>query len=357
MAMRLLIAAALAAYSMSPARAQPVLTSELPLLSDRTAPPLMTQSLGTACNVIAGSKASLPCNPANAYIESFEDGPSYVLSGRLFVGGEYERFKTVNQLLNGPYDEEFVQSLFAENQIIDTQLAGSLGLRTRYFSAAFTPYHLSYVSVVRNQAYPVVALRAAQERSLRAQVAGPVTPWLQAGLQTRLVERKFVQNEFSMFDAIADGQKVLVPKEQRLVYLEPGVSFFGAGTWAPKASVLLTNMGFADRQHEETKQAPVIDTGVGVAPPLGFGVLEVGLNYRASDMRPNIWDRFGFGAGYRLGLIETTLGWGNEQVNLGLMSSFWSAHVAVLFSSKRYRTDDLRDEYRSSVMTEFSFDF
>ncbi|HEX4924558.1 MAG TPA: hypothetical protein VFV50_10745, partial [Bdellovibrionales bacterium] len=139
MALQLLIAAAFAACFASSAVAQPVLTAELPLHSDRTAPPLMTQSLGQACNVIAGSKASFPCNPANTFIESFDDGPSYIFSGRLFVGGEYERFKTVNQLLNGPYDEEFVHSLFEENQIIDTQLAGSLGLRTRYVSIAFTP--------------------------------------------------------------------------------------------------------------------------------------------------------------------------------------------------------------------------
>ncbi|HEX4924140.1 MAG TPA: hypothetical protein VFV50_08640, partial [Bdellovibrionales bacterium] len=224
-------------------------------------------------------------------------------------------------------------------------------------SIAFTPYHLSYVSVVRNQAYPVVALRAAQERSLRVQAGGPVTPWLQAGLQTRLVDRKFVQNEFSMFEAIADGESVLAPKEQKLVYLEPGLTILGAGTWEPKLSAMISNMGFTDRTFEETKQSPVLDTGVGVAPPIGFGKLELGLNYRASDMRPDLWDRFGLGADYRLGLIEATMGWGREYLNFGLMSSFWSAHVAVLFSSMKYKTADLGEASRSSVMTEFSFDF
>ncbi|MEQ1879071.1 MAG: hypothetical protein ABL958_20695, partial [Bdellovibrionia bacterium] len=204
---------------------------------------------------------------------------------------------------------------------------------------------------------PVVALRAAQERTFRIQGATALSESVQAGLQARFVERQFVQNEFTMFEAIAQGQDVLQRKDQNVLYLEPGLAWFGPGTWKPKATFLLTGLGFANRQFEETKPTPVIDTGAAISPPIGFGALELGLDYRVSDMRANAWERLGFGADYKLALIEVLLGWGADYLNFGLMSSFWSAHVSILFSSNRYRDADLHDQYRNSLMTEFSLDF
>jgi hypothetical protein len=202
-----------------------------------------------------------------------------------------------------------------------------------------------------------VALRAAQERVFRVQAATAFTPQLQGGIQARFVERQFIQNEFTLFEAIAEGQDVLKRRDQNVLYLEPGLVWFFEGTWKPKASLLMSNFGFANHQFEETKAIPVLDAGTSVSPALGFGELELGVNYRISEMKPNMWDRLGFGADYKLGLIEVMMGWGTEYLNFGLMSSFWSAHVAILFASQRYRDADLHDEYRNTIMTEFSFDF
>lgn len=336
---------------------EPVLTAEIPPISDRTNGALLTQGFGSACMVIKGPIGALPCNPALGYTEDFGFEGKYVFSGRLFVGGEYERFKTVNQLLNGPYTEPFLRSLFEENQVIDAQLSGEVSFRSKYFSLGFSPYHLTYFSVVRNQAYPVIALRAAQERVLRAQIANSFTPWFQAGLQARFVERQLVQNEFTLFEAISAGQGVLQRRDQNVLYLEPGIAIFGEGTWKPKGTAMLSNLGFANKELDETKRVPVVDLGYGVSPPIGFGDLELGLDYRVSDMRPNVWDRFGFGADYKLGLIELMTGWGTDYFNFGLMSSFWSAHVSILFASQKYTDADEHDQYRNSIMTEFSFDF
>jgi hypothetical protein len=355
MALRVALTALLIGYSAS--ASEPILTSEIPPISDRTGGSLLTQGFGPACSVVSGPLSSIPCNPALAYAEDLGKGRKYIFSGRLFVGGEYERFKTVDQILNGPYTEPFVRSLFEENQVIDAQLSGEVSLRSKYFSFGFAPYHLTYFSVVRNQAYPVVALRAVQERIFRVQAAAPVNTWLQAGLQARFVERQLVQNEFTMFEAIAEGRDVFERRDQNVVYLEPGIAVFGEGTWKPKGTLLLSNLGFASRELEETKRAPVIDAGYGVSPPIGFGNLELGIDYRISDMRPNLVDRFGFGADYKLGLIELMLGWGSEYFNFGLMTSFWSAHVAILFASQKFHDADLHERYRNSIMTEFSFDF
>ncbi|MEQ1879200.1 MAG: hypothetical protein ABL958_21355, partial [Bdellovibrionia bacterium] len=134
----------LIALSNAARASEPVLTSEMPALSERRENGLMTQGFGLACSVLTGPVASLPCNPALALTPDFGDERTYVLSGRIFVGGEYSRFRTVEQLLNGPYTEELVQSLFEDNQVIDTQLSGSVSFRSRHISASFSPFHLTY---------------------------------------------------------------------------------------------------------------------------------------------------------------------------------------------------------------------
>jgi len=185
--------------------------SQIPNTFSQQAGHLSIKGMGYACLGILDVSDGLPCQPA--FIARSEK-PSF--AAQVFVGNGYQALKTADEVLNKPVSREFLRSMFDENQIIEMEGSGDLIFKSKFLGARFTPYRINYLSVVRNKAYPTVSLHVMQEKSFVLQGGYEIYKGLYAGAQGRLVERKFVHEEFTIYDVLAEGgDHVLKPKEQK----------------------------------------------------------------------------------------------------------------------------------------------
>jgi hypothetical protein len=252
------------------ARAQGILSSEIPDHFNQPSAGVVQRTLGHSCSTVQNVDFILPCNPA--FIESDQD--RFFTAG-LYIGSEYETLDNINDIINGPHDEALIQDLFAEKQVIQAEASGDLVYRHRWLGASITPLRATYFSVVRNQTYPVVAIHAMKEQTIRVMTGTEVDKNHRLGIQLRAVKREFVQDEFTLFEAITAPESVLERKEQNAFYAEPGYVYtWKELSWEPRVAFLLGNIGVVSQRYEEVDATPILDSGFGLAPPVGYGELE-----------------------------------------------------------------------------------
>jgi hypothetical protein len=179
---------------------------------------------------------------------------------------------------------------------------------------------------------------------------------LKIGLQTRIVERKFIHEEFSALDAAADFDSVLKVKEQKALFLEPGLSYEWESDWKPQVSALISNVGFVSEKYNEAAAHPVFDFGFGIAPPLEFGNLGLAVSYRKTGENLKDEDAFRFGGVFELGVITTSLGYGPRDLAVGVNSGFGVLGVGFLYRQTQIESFDGRDLRDHAVFTELSLE-
>lgn len=313
---------------------------------------ILIRGLGPACPAMTSVKYVLPCNPAFTDIHTEK-----LFAAHLFLGNDTSTIRRIEQLINGPHSKEFIEDLFTRHQVIEMEANGEFSFRTRYFAAAFAPYRLTYFSAIRNTSYPVISLHAMKERTLRAMIGGEIEEGAFLGMQVRGVDREFVQDQFTLFDAITDTEAVLQKKTQHAVFFEPGLAYEFQESWRPRVTAYLSNIGVVDREYEEIDSNPILDFGAGVKPPLGFGEWDLAANYHAQKSADDPWRNWSFATSYSLGLLDAIAGVGAEQWSAGVLTSFWSARVGIVYSARKVTTP-LGDELTAqTTFTEFSFVF
>lgn len=332
------------------------LSASIPDFYSRSDASIVYRGLGHACSAISSISAILPCNPAFA-----DSRKAKQFAAHLFIGNDTATIRRIDRLISGPHTQEFAESLFQDSRPIEMEASGEFSFRTRYFGAAFTPYRLTYFSMVSDSAYPVIALHAMSERTIRAMVGGEVEASefgrTSAGIQLRAVNREFVQNEFTLFDAITDGETVLARRSQNAFFIEPGVAHVFAGDWEPRVTGFLSGVGFSDQDHEEIDQNPVLDLGAGVRPPLGFGALDLALNYRAARNRPDPIGSVRGAMSYSLGMLEAITAASRDDWSAGLVTRFLSARVGIVYAVQEVVRPWGGRETVRSTFTEFSLVF
>jgi hypothetical protein len=291
----------------------------------------------------------LPCNPA--FIS--QSGPN-MYSAQLFIGSDASQIETVQHLVDGDSSPQFVQSLF-QNPQLQTETNVQMTFRSDHFGMALIPERLTYASVIRDQSYPLIAIEAMQERAAIGQLGGEIYDHLYAGLQLRFVDRTFVANEFSLFDAITQGASAVLPvQHQDALYVEPGLAYILKDQpWQPRVSIKVSNVGFANQQYSDIPMQPIVDTGVGVAPPLGLGELELALAYRSGEDDYQTTGGLRLGASYSLGLLQAIIGLGRDNNSIGVISSVGSVRAGITFSENHIDEGDGSALDAKTIFTEF----
>lgn len=329
-----------------------VLIQEVPNSFNQVDTSLGIKGVGYACLSMTMLQDNLPCQPA---FLTYTKEPSF--TAQITAGNGYTALKTGDQLLNQHVSKEFLKSLFNENQVIEMEAVGDLFFKTKYFGAKFIPYKLNYFSVIRNSAYPTIALHAMQEKTFVFQGAHTIWNDVHLGAQARLVDRKFIHKEFTLFQVLAeDGAATLTPQEQKAVFIEPGVAYVMPIAWKPRASLLWTNLGYVDKTYEVLDTSPQPQFGVGVSPPLKYGTLEVGIDYKkvgpASD---TVDQQLFYGAAYTLGATQFTGGFNSQNINGGVSFNLSSVNVGIIYTSTKTFSYGDDQNYAQSVYTQFSF--
>lgn len=325
------------------------------------------QVLGSACSSFRTLNKEPVCNAAlmgedqrsdfssdNAVSVLFPKG---YFAANIFFGDDYETLYKNRDAIQAENKMALAESLLSEKAPVRFAGAANLWWRGETIAIVYQPLRLTYFSFVKNQAYPDLILHAMQEQSLAVQAGGFLNENWRAGMQVRLIDRKFVHEELNLFDAIPEMNRHLQVKSQKLVLLEPGMAYEVHGDetvekWKPILTASVTNLGFADHMYDEVPSRGVLDTGFSLSPPVAMGEWELGLNYRwTSDIDGD--KKIRLASQYRLGLAGFLAAIDQDQWSLGVISSFRSVSAGLMYERSRAENIDGQSIYEDSGYVEF----
>ncbi|MEZ0391109.1 MAG: hypothetical protein ACAH59_02765 [Pseudobdellovibrionaceae bacterium] len=296
--------------------------------------------LGPVCSTVRTIRAEPTCNPA--LLGENQMWSHGVFGANLFFGNDIDTLYKNRDLIAGEDKMKLAQSLLSETEPVSFEASTLIWWRAEKMALSFQPQRMTYFSDVRNQSYPDVAIHGMQEQSLQGQIGGFVSENWRAGLQLRFLDRRFVYEEFNLFEALPTLDEQFQVKNQRAVFVEPGVAYELNQTedlqqWQPLLSLSASQTGWVDRNYDEIPVEPIVDAGVSISPPIALGEWELGLNYRwtanVSEAR-----KFRWGTLYRLDFIELYAGYDPDEWALGL-----SANVRALSAGWMYKRTQLGD--------------
>lgn len=358
--MRLLITALL--LLTSPADAASVLkTGALHLFENGDRSFLSHSVLGSVCSTVRSVHAEPACNPAllGEDESDFERSsgrllPVGVFGANLFFGDDYETLYKNRDLISGDDKIQLAQNLLSETKPVRFEASLLLWYRTHKMALSYQPMRWTYFSDVRNQSYPDVAIHGMQEQSLQGQVGGFITDNWRAGVQIRLLDRKFVFEEFNLFQALPTIENQFQVRTQRAVFVEPGVAYELNQTaelrdWRPLVSLNISQLGFVDKNYDDVPVEALLDAGTSISPPVRWGEWEIGLNYRwtanVSQER-----KFRLATLYRLALAEFYAGYDSDEWSMGFSSTFRAFSAGLM-----YKRTQLGDSASGTAFEDSSF--
>ena len=297
-----------------------------------------SRALGETCLSRAVFPDLTVCNPA--FLGEVEESR---LLGRVFIGNGYAAISTANQFIFKPISKEFLQELFQKGNITGLEAHAGLVFTTRHFSTGFSPYRIQYLSEVHNPNFPVVAVHASVERAFQVATgyslaeAGEGWEPFSVGVRLRILERQFVHGSFTLFDAITQDPRALLPVQtQRVIFLDPVVGWVrNVSEWKLRASFGARNLGLHRPDTALYPEPFDLESGVGVEPPLGFGSLKLGVDFTDLIHGTDLASRPKLGASYRLGILEAMAGWNAEAVTFGLQFGIEIVQVGIVYELMR----------------------
>lgn len=306
--------------------------------------------LGSTCSSFRSIKNEVSCNPALIEGES-------AFAANVFFGDDYETLYKNRELIDNKDKMALAQSILSEKEAVRFEGSTMLWWRNANVAVAIQPLRWTYYSMVRNQAYPDVAIHAMQEQSALVQFGGVLQKSLRGGVQLRFVDRKFVHEEFNLFDAAPEIEKHLQVHDQKLILIEPGIAYEildhdEPHSWRPLLTANISQLGFANKKYDQVPVKPVLDTGISTTPPVGLGELELGLNYRwSSDIEKE--KKFRFGLHYRLGLAGFMAAYDADEWSMGMLSTFQSLSAGLMYKRAELKDFNSNRIYDDSAYVEF----
>lgn len=302
---------------------------------------LSARGLGEICHSRDAYPDGTVCNPA--YLPEVRESQ---LVGRLYLGNGYTALSSADKFVNKPLTRDTMRGLFQGANVISVEAHAGLSFTAPNLSAGFSPYRVQYVSELRNPNLPTVSLHAAMERSFvvaggtRLGLVDPVMKHFSFGAKLRIVERKFVHGQFSLFQATTEEPRDYLPSRKQTAFLlDPSFAWVGDRvTWKPRASIGVKNIGPAKPYFDEYPNNVDFEAGVGVEPPVRFGRVRVGLDLVDLMEAESFEDRLRLGGSYKVGLIETMLGANASVLTFGLNFSLNFLQTGVVYE---YFRDDL----------------
>ena len=181
--------------------------------------------------------------------------------------------------------------------------------------------------------------RSGQEQTLSGQIASFAQDHLYWGLQLRAVDRKFLLSEFTLTDALASGgSRYFEPKTQRALYIEPGVLYaFEDEAWKPQVGLTIKNAGLVDKKYDELSTQPDWHLAGSVRPPVGLGILELGLDLYFNSYVQDSRDIPHLGFSYKLGATQALASYADQQYSLGFLLHFEGWNGGLTYWRKKFQ--------------------
>lgn len=291
------LAAALVFFSLNHAEA----VTSSPSLRDG-GPRFLVRALGSACYSMDSLRRGLPCNPA---FVAKEKSPQFDMD--LLLGSNLDYIRDAESLLGGRADERTVVRVFSHRDLVEAEISLEASYQRPTWGLSVEPYRIIYVSQFHNSALPMIDMIAAEEQSVKAQLASFTAGNFYVGLQLRYTHVRYLGSYFSLVEALAGGGSDFFSiRKQDLFYVEPGILYaWEESTWEPQISAMLSQWGLTSEKSEQYPIQPRGLLGVSIKPPVPLGSLELGVQFQAQNEMKNLRESFRGGVVYQLGVLQT----------------------------------------------------
>jgi hypothetical protein len=292
-----------------------------------------SRALAETCYTMDALIDGMPCNPAF----TAKDRESK-FQAHLFFGNNVSYTKEVSNLLNENGNEQDVNRLFNQKRSSEMEANVEAGFLTENFALGYSPYRLTYYSLIRNTSLPVITLYAAQEDTLRTQVATYLRKDIFVGTQLRWVHRKFILSEFTLADALVEdaNDDIFRVEEQRAFYIEPGILWAPEREWSPQVSFNITQLGFVDKKFEQLPVSPQGHLGFSVKPEISRGIFEVGTVYTMRTDYETWTELLKLGLSYQLGPTQYIASFAEKQYSLAFLFQFKPVRAGLAYDYKTF---------------------
>jgi hypothetical protein len=112
------------------------------------------------------------------------------------------------------------------------------------------------------------------------------------------------------------------------------------------------NTGIVDQKYPILNYNPHVGVGLGVIPPLKWGVLDIDLDYKDSLGTGILTDDLYIGASYRIGAIQAIMGANSEAFSGGLVFTMSGVQVGIVYSTTQFPGTS-SDYFDQTVYTQF----
>lgn len=293
---------------------------------------LVTKGLAFACLGLEVVPDSLPCQPAWTPLRKDPH-----LGVELMLSNGYGAVDNTRKLLSGEVSQDFINSLFGENRVLQIEGSGEIAFASKFLNSKYVPKNLKYFSVVRNQTNPDVELYAVEEDAYVFQSGIKVLPGLYTGVQVRSLNRKFIRKKFKLLTIATEaGKDALKPKTHSAIYIEPGFGYQLPWYWKPRISVLVANLGFISEKQPEWVEPTELQVGLGVTPNLLYGKLDLLLDYKGLNFEEDPQDRVHFGALYHFGAMYLMSGIDGNGTSGGIFYRLESINAGIMYSTTQF---------------------
>lgn len=310
---------------------------------------LVTKSVAHACLSMTLIPDSIPC----AASMSVKNAKSYLGVNGLISNG-YDNYQKISSILDGEVDQEFVDVIFGDTKTLQFEANTELYFRSRYLNASFSPYQVSYFSVVRNEANPDVGLHASKDEGFVFQ--GAYAFWderLSLGVQFRTITSEYIHQQFKLLDlATEEGKKQLQPLKITRTYLEPSATYFSKTDWQWRLTAVMANALVSGERDADIHPKVHPELSVGLTPYDGWGSLEVSLDYRNFLVSEENSDKFHLGIIYNFAAMYLSSGFDKAGSSLGLFYKVEQINAGVLYTTTQFPQGS-SDNYAQTVYVQF----
>lgn len=287
---------------------------------------LIVKGLAHACLTMLNVNDSLPCNPS---LLPLVKKPRLSIQGALSNG--YSTLEKMRRLLDGKLTDETIDALFSEERVLQIEGNTEIDFVSNYFAARYTPINVKYFSVIRNEANPDVELSAVEEKNVILQGGYDISDVFFVGVEAKNFSRRFIKQRFQLVELATDeGKSKIKPKKQRGFLVSPMATVILPYSYKPRFAIGVANIGSISGEKEYLEDQTVIQGGAGLTFDLGWGEVDVGLDYRSLSYEETWDEKFHFGSMLRFGTMNLFGGvdyhgfsggvfYGLEQVNAGIL--------------------------------------
>lgn len=304
--------------------------------------------LGPVCLSLTGGPLDLSCNPAFLATET----------KRQFrmIGAANDHVAQLNDYRMKLRDDDATGIVNATLERREPRIARASSLiwyQRDWWALGFSPFRGGLATSVRNPAYPEMAAHVYSENEVfgKAGFIHADDPNLNIGLQLRFLQRDFFRREFALLDAVGNPALLKVEK-QRILFLEPGLSYAFDSAWSSSISAALTQLPIIhDGDSPEFK--PVIDIGFSTSPPFFGRRLRTSTHYNGSPDQSDIFARFRWGAVYDFdenASVSAMLG--KSDFGVGASGRIDSVVVGLGWKSEEIKPDPWQNVRISTVIFE-----